>query len=113
MLPAQSKPVTVGVRPRLTARLESSTPSVIARGGRAVVRARVRPAKRVALLLVKRIGANGSKRLIARRAVRVRSGKARASFAFKRSGAYSLSVAVLPDLKNMRARSSPIAVTVR
>jgi N-acetylmuramoyl-L-alanine amidase len=113
LLPAQSKPLIVGVRPRVTASLESSSPGVIARGGRVVVNARVRPAKRAALLLVKRVGKAGAKRLVARRPVRVRSGKARATFAFRRSGAYSLSVAVLPDLKNLGARSSLIAVTVR
>jgi hypothetical protein len=113
LLAAQSKPLTVGVRPRVTARLAPGAAAAIVRGDRILVRVGVRPAKRLALLLVYRVSADGSKRRVARKPVRVRAGKARTSFRFARAGTYRVRVATLPDAKNIGARSAPIAITVR
>jgi len=113
LLPAQSKPVTVSVRPKLTARLASPGTTMIRRGGRAMVRMRVPPNKRVALLLADRVARNGSKRRVARKIVRLRSGKGRSSLIFQRRGSYTLSLVVLADLKNAGARSAPISLQVR
>jgi N-acetylmuramoyl-L-alanine amidase len=113
LLAAQSKPLTVGVRPKVTARLGPSAAAAIPHGSRILVRAGVRPAKRVALLLVYRLSAGGAKRQVARKLVRVRSGKARASFRFARAGSYKVRIATLPDARNIGARSAPIALTVR
>jgi hypothetical protein len=109
---ALSKPVAIGVRPRLTARLRPSTAAVLSRGSRAVVRGRIKPAKRYVLLIVERLGP-GPKKRVGRRVLRVRAGVARGSFLFARTGSYRIRLAVAPDAKNLGARSSAIAITVR
>jgi hypothetical protein len=111
--PAQSKPVTVGVRPRITARLEPAQAAVLRRGTRVTVEGTVRPAKRYALMLVDRLGGSRAKRRVGRRLVRVRSGRGRSSFRFTRAGKYVIRFAVVPDAKNLGARSKAIAITVR
>ncbi len=110
---AQSKPVAIGVRPRVTARLEPSSAAVLHRGSRVVVRGKVKPAKRYVLLVVDRFGADGTKRRVGRRVVRVRAGRARGSFLFARSGSYTMRFAVTADTKNLAARSDAIPITVR
>ena len=111
--PTQSKPIAVGVRPRVTARLDPSSAAVRPPGSRVVVRGRVRPAKRRALLIVERVGSNGVRHRVARRVVAVRSGRARASVRLARRGSYVVRFAVLPDAKNIGARSKAVAVTIR
>ena len=108
----QSKPLTIGVRPRVGAQLAPSSAALVQRGGRVLVQGQVKPAKRYALLLVERLRGGGRKR-VGRRVVRVRSGKARASFLFARRGSYVVRLAVLPDRKNLGGRSNAIALTVR
>ena len=77
-----------------------------------LVAGKIRPTKRYALLLVDRLGPGG-KRRVGRRIVKVRSGRARASFLFARRGKYSMRFAVVPDRRNLGARSEPVAITVR
>jgi hypothetical protein len=110
---AQSKPVVIGVRPSITARLEPSRAAVLRRGTRVAVEGAVKPAKRYALLLVDRLGTRGGKRRVGRRVVKVRSGLGRSSFWFARSGRYLIRFAVVPDAKNLGARSKAIQITVR
>jgi hypothetical protein len=109
---AQSKPVAIGVRPRVSARLAPAAAAVVHPGTRTIITGKVRPAKRYALLLVDRIGPS-DKRRVGRRVVKVRSGRARASFLFERRGRYTMRFAVNPDAKNLGARSEPVAITVR
>jgi hypothetical protein len=108
----QSKPLAVGVRPRISAALSPASAAVVRRATRLRVEGTVKPAKRFALLLVDRVGSNG-KRRVGRRVVRVRGGVARSSFLFARAGRYTLRFAVLPDRRNLGARSDPVAITVR
>ena len=110
---AQSKPVVIGVRPSITARLEPSRAAVLRRGTRVAVQGAVKPAKRYALMLVDRLGMRGGKRRVGRRVVKVRSGLGRSSFRFARSGRYMIRFAVVPDAKNLGARSKAIQITVR
>jgi hypothetical protein len=110
---AQSKPVVIGVRPRVSAQLEPSQAAVLRRGTRVAVRGTVKPAKRYALMLVDRFGTRGGKRRVGRRVVKVRSGLGRSSFRFMRSGRYVIRFAVVPDAKNLGARSKAIRITVR
>jgi hypothetical protein len=109
---AQSKPVTIGVRPRVSARLKASAAAVIHPGTRVIVEGKIKPAKHSAILLVDRLGPN-DKRRVGRRAVRVRSGRARASFLFERRGRYAVRFAVLADTRNLAARSEPVSIRVR
>jgi hypothetical protein len=110
---AQSKPVVVGVRPSVTARLQAAPAAVLRRGTRVAVEGTVRPSKRYALMLVDRLGRRSGKRRVGRRLVRVRSGHGRSSFRFTRAGRYVIRFAVVPDAKNLGARSKAIAITVR
>jgi hypothetical protein len=109
---AQSKPVSIGVRPRISARLKASAATVIRPGTRVIVEGKVKPAKRTALLLVDRLGPS-DKRRVGKRVVRVRSGRARASFLFERRGRYALRFAVVADAQNLSARSDPVSIRVR
>jgi hypothetical protein len=109
---AQSKPVLIGVRPNIGARLVPSPAGVLRRGTRVAVEGTVKPAKRYALLLVDRLTAGGTKR-VGRRIVRVRSGRGRSSFLFTRAGRYAIRFAVMPDGRNLGARSKTIRITVR
>jgi hypothetical protein len=111
--PAQSKPVVVGVRPNITARLAPARASVLRRGTRVAVEGTVKPAKRYALMLVDRLGSSGGKRRVGRRLVRVRSGRGRSSFRFARPGRYVIRFAVVADARNLGARSKAIQITVR
>jgi N-acetylmuramoyl-L-alanine amidase-like protein len=108
----QSKPVTIGVRPLITARLRPTSAAVFRRGSRVSVRGTVKPAKRTALLLVDRLGPT-DKRRVGRRLVKVRRGQARGSFRFERRGQYALRLATTPDAKNIGGRSKAIPITVR
>jgi hypothetical protein len=110
--PIQSKPLAIGVRPLVTAKLAPSPAAVVRRGGRAFVQGRVKPAKRYGLLLVYRLR-GGSKKRVGRRLVRLRSGKARASLVFSRRGSYVVRLRVLPDRRNIGGRSHAIPITVR
>ena len=109
---AQSKPVTIGVRPLVTARLRASSAAVFRRGSRVAVQGTVKPAKRYALLLVDRLGPS-DKRRVGRRLVKVRGGRARAGFRFERRGSYAVRFATTPDAKNIGGRSAPIPITIR
>jgi hypothetical protein len=108
----QSKPVAIGVRPRVSAHLEASAAAVVHPRTRVLVKGRVKPAKHWARLLVDRIGPN-DKRRVGRRLVRVRHGRARASFLFERRGRYAMRFAVAADRRNLGARSHPVSIRVR
>jgi hypothetical protein len=110
---AQSKPVVVGVRPSVTARLSAAPAAVLRRGTRVTVQGTVKPTKRYALMLVDRLDSSGGKRRVGRRLVRVRSGRGLASFRFTRTGGYLIRFAVVPDARNLGARSKAIRITVR
>jgi hypothetical protein len=109
---AQSKPISIGVRPQVTARLRASSAAVFRRRTRVAVQGTVKPAKRYALLLVDRLGPS-DKRRVGRRLVKVRGGRARASFLFERKGRYAVRFATTPDVKNLGGRSTPIPITIR
>jgi hypothetical protein len=102
----------VGVRPYLTAEVAPSTAPIIPRGARVSVRGTVRPAKRYVLLLVDRLRGSSKKR-VGRRVVRTRTGRAQASFRFRKAGSYIARLAVLPDRRNIGGRSHAIRITVR
>jgi hypothetical protein len=110
---AQSKPLAIGVRPSVSARLKPASAALVRRGTRVAVQGRVKPAKRYALLLVDRLSPNGTKRRVGRVVVRTRSGRARSSFRFARPGRYTVRFAVTPDVKNLGARSKAIEVQVK
>jgi hypothetical protein len=109
---ARSKPLAIGVRPRLTARLVPSTASVVTHGSRVVVSGAIKPAKHAFLMLVERLGP-GPKKRVGRRLIRVRHGIGRGSFLFARAGSYQIRLATTPDAKNIGARSKAIPITVR
>ena len=109
---AQSRPVAIGVRPRVTAHLRAASSTVFRRGSRVSVRGRVKPAKRSALLLVDRLGPTDERR-VGRRVVKVRRGQTRASFLFERRGEYALRLATPPDARNVGGRSKRIFITIR
>jgi len=111
---AQSKPLAIGVRPNVTAQLQPRPAAAgLPRGSRVTVRGTVRPAKRYALLLVDRAGANGKTRRAARRVVKVLRGSGVSSFRFTRAGSYVIRFATLPDARNAGGRSKAIQIRVR
>lgn len=111
--PAQSTPVTVGVRARVSATLQPMAGSALAVGQRVVVRGTVRPHKRTVLLLVDRRATDGTYRRYAKRSVRAQGARASVTYRFRRRGAYRLRLGVKADLRNLGARSKPISLAVR
>ena len=111
---SRSTAVGIGVRPRVTARLEPHVSDMaLPRGGRLLVRAQVRPSKRSALLIVSRRAGDGSYRRVVRKVLKLRRGKAAVRQAFPRTGAFRLQVLSPADPRNLAARSQPITVDVR
>jgi N-acetylmuramoyl-L-alanine amidase-like protein len=109
----RSTPISIGVRPAVTARLDPSTSAVLARGARVTVSGKMRPHKAVAVFVATRVTPAGRKLRVGRRLVRARSGRARARFRFTRRGSYTIALAVFPDRRNLSARSTPVALRVR
>jgi N-acetylmuramoyl-L-alanine amidase-like protein len=109
----RSKPLSIGVRPLVAAQLAPSTSAGLEAGVRATINGSVRPHKSSALLVVNRITRTGRRLRVGRRLVRVRSGRVRAGFKFKRRGSYTLRLAVSADRRNLAARSEPLALKVR
>jgi hypothetical protein len=85
---------------------------VIHPGTRVIVEGKIKPAKRSALLVVDRLGPD-DKRRVGRRLVRVRAGRARASFRFERRGRYAMRFAVVADSRNLSGHSAPVPIRVR
>jgi hypothetical protein len=109
---AQSKPLVIGVRPSIAARLVPGPANLLRRGARVAVEGTVKPAKRSGLMLVDQLVPGGKKR-VGRRVVRVRSGRGRSSFLFTRAGEYVIRFAVAQDGRNLGARSKAIRIRVR
>jgi hypothetical protein len=110
--PTQSRALVIGVRPLVTAELAPGSASSIPRGRRISVRGTVRPAKRLVLLLVDRLGGRSQKR-VGKRVVRTRGGKAQATFRFARAGRYVVRLGTQPDGRNAGGRSHAIRIGVR
>jgi hypothetical protein len=109
----RSRPISIGVRPLVQARLGPSTSATLEPGGRVTISGKVRPHKSTALLVVNRITPAGRGLRVGRRIVRVRSGAVRVRLRFTRSGSYTIRLAVFGDRMNLAARSRPLAVKVR
>jgi hypothetical protein len=77
------------------------------------VEGKVKPSKRKAVLLVDKIAANRTRRRVGNRVVRVRAGRALASYRFTHTGRYWIRIGVTSDAKNLSARSEPIEIRVR
>jgi N-acetylmuramoyl-L-alanine amidase len=105
-----SVPVSVGVRPQVTATV-GATGEGVSPGDRIAIRGRVRPVKRTVLLLAER-RSRGTYRRVVRRVVRARGGRVKTSFRFARTGAYRFRLAVLRDARNLAARSPATDVNV-
>jgi hypothetical protein len=110
--PARSRPLRIGVRPRVTAALHSVTESRPDTGQRLQVSGSVRPRKRSALLLIDRQKADGTYRRVEAKRARVRFGRIRASHRFSRPGRYRVRLGVERDTRNLSARSEPLTVKV-
>jgi hypothetical protein len=61
---------------------------------------------------VDRTDGDGSYRRLAKLTLRVRRGKIRARYRFRKPGGYRLRLGVDPDGRNLGARSNPLAVNV-
>jgi hypothetical protein len=107
---ARSIPISIGVRPQVTAVI-GATGKGVSPGDKIALQGRVRPAKRNVLLLAER-RSRGTYRRVVRRVVRARSGRVRTSFRFARTGAYRFRLAVLRDSRNLAARSPATDVSV-
>jgi N-acetylmuramoyl-L-alanine amidase len=111
--PAVSKPVAIGVRPRVTAALTVRAGRIVRAGSLVSVTGSVRPRKRRALLIADRLTSTGSYRRIVKRSVRTRRGRITVSYRVKRAGGYRLRLGVDADSRNLSARSDPLFVTAR
>jgi hypothetical protein len=109
---SRSTPLNIGVRPLVTAAVESRPTGGSATIATVLVQTQVRPAKDAALLLVSRRTASGSYRRVARRALRLRRGTAAIRQSFSRSGVYRVQVAVPADKRNLAGRSEPISLDI-
>jgi hypothetical protein len=110
--PAASSPVRIGIRPRVSASIGVLAGALVRRGQRVTITGSVRPRKRTAVLLVDRQGSDGAFRRTAGIAVKVRLGQIRAAYRARRPGTYRLRLGVLPDGRNLGARSEPLTLKV-
>jgi hypothetical protein len=110
LLPSSSAAVPIGVRPQLSVAVE---PSSVASRGAVRVTGQVRPRKSRGVLSVKRRTATGGLALVSRRKVALRSGRLRTTLRIRRPALYRVRLSVLPDSRNLAARSQAVSFQVR
>jgi N-acetylmuramoyl-L-alanine amidase-like protein len=110
LLPSNSTPVSIGVRPRVTVALGAGP---VAPGDPIAVTGTVAPRKPKAILTVKRQTSTGGLALVSRRSVVLRSARLRTRLKLRRPALYRVRLSVRRDARNLSARSAAVSVRVR